>query len=174
MKPTSLIRDEALMALVAAADQAPAGDFVEVGVYQGGSAWWLADVARKAGRRLFLFDTFEGMPFSDPSVDHHRPGEFADCSLQAVRKAIPDAIFKVGVFPETLTDDVGPIALAHIDCDQYQSIRDCCEHLAPRMAPGGVMIFDDPDALSGALKAVEDSFPGRYFWGPSGKAWVTF
>jgi O-methyltransferase len=172
--PNSLIRDEALIALVAAAREAPPGDFVEVGVYRGGSAWWLSAVAADAGRRLFLFDTFEGMPFQNATVDHHRPGEFADCSLEAVRAAVPGAIFKVGVFPETLTDDVGPIALAHIDCDQYQSIRDCCERLAPRMVPGGVMIFDDPDALSGAKKALDDCFPGRYVWGPAGKARVTF
>lgn len=174
MRPTSLIRDAVLEELVDVARECPPGDFVEVGVYQGGSAFYLAEVARNTGRRLFLFDTFTGMPFQDAAVDHHRPGEFADCSLEAVQKSIPDAIYKVGVFPETLTPDVGPIALAHIDCDQYRSIWDCCERLSPLMVPGGVMVFDDPDALAGAKRALEDFFGDRYVWSSTGKARVTF
>ena len=46
MIPKSLIGNDALIALVAAAYAAPPGDFVEVGVFQGGSAWWLAGKAR--------------------------------------------------------------------------------------------------------------------------------
>jgi O-methyltransferase len=174
MRLTTLLRTAVIDELMDTARACPPGDLVEVGVYQGGSASCLAEVAREQGRRLFLFDTFAGMPHADYSIDHHKEGEFADVSLESIRAAIPDAIFRVGVFPETLTDDVGPIALAHVDCDQYKSIRDCCIHLAPRMVPGGIMIFDDPDALPGARKALEDSFPGRYTWSPAGKARVIF
>jgi len=172
--PRSLLRTICLDELRNTARAAPPGDLVEVGVWQGGSAEWLAMVAREQGRRLFLFDTFAGMPLCDETMDLHPIGDFADCSLAEVQAFIPDAIFKVGIFPETLTPDVGPIALAHIDCDQYQSIRDCCERLAPLMVPGAVMIFDDPDALPGAFKALEDCFGGRYQWSSEGKARVYF
>lgn len=158
---SSVINPGTLDALAAMARSVPAGDFVEVGVYKGGSAQRLAQVAREGGRRPFLFDTFAGIPCRDPAFDHHREGDFGDTDLELVRQLIPDAIFKVGVFPQTLTPDVGPIAFAHVDCDQYASVRDCCAHLGPRMVPGGVMWFDDPDALHGAMRAMQDVFGDR-------------
>jgi hypothetical protein len=86
MNPISVIGPRALDDLRAAASEAPPGDFVEVGVYKGGSAAVLAEVARARGRRLFLFDTFSGMPHSEQGVDHHVVGDFGSafpvCSRQ--------------------------------------------------------------------------------------------
>ena len=176
MTPRSVISPDLLNELIEEARRAPDGDFVEVGVYQGGSLSGLTQVAReKGGRRVFGFDTFTGIPFQLAGVDHHKVGDFGDTSLDAVRAAVPDAILVQGTFPDTLTDDVGPIALAHVDCDQYQSVRDCCTHLASRMVPGGVMIFDDPDCLAGAGKAVLEVFPQeRVAISPRGKWRVYF
>lgn len=175
MNPPSVIAPCFLSELAAEAERAPEGDFVEVGVYQGGSAAVLAEVARKRKARLWLFDTFAGIPFQKEGVDHHKPGDFCETSLELVKAAIPDAICVRGVFPETLTDDVGPIALAHIDCDQYQSVYDCCMQLEPRMVPGGVMWFDDPGCLQGASQAVLDAFPKeRIQYSPLGKWKVYF
>lgn len=153
----SLIGPQALQELEGAARLAPPGDIVEVGVYQGGSAAVLGRVALEQGRRLFLFDTFTGIPYRD-DVDHHNVGDFDDTSAEAVQAAVPHARIRAGLFPDTLTDEVGPIALAHIDCDQYRSVRACCEELGPRMVPGGVMVFDDPNVLDGAARAVRESF----------------
>lgn len=169
----SLIRLDVLDELADEARRAPVGDFVEVGVYQGGSAFVLGQVARKQKRRLFLFDTFSGMPHAEPG-DAHAIGDFADTSLEKVQAAIPDAICIAGVFPETLPDDLWPIALAHIDCDQYASVRACCERLADRMAPGGVMVFDDYDVLTAARRAVDEIFSGRVTFSNCGKARVRF
>jgi O-methyltransferase len=169
-----VISADTVTELVETARAAPAGDLVEVGVYKGGSASRLMEVAREQGRRLFLFDTFTGIPIADPQVDQHKVGDFGDTSLEAVRAAIPGAIFKPGIFPGTLTDEVGPIGLAHIDCDQYASVQACCSALAPRMAPGGVMVFDDYDALLGAARAVQEAFAGRVVISPRGKARVFF
>jgi O-methyltransferase len=175
MNPASLIAPNILHELLETARAAPPGDFVEVGVYQGGSAAYLAEAARESGRRLFLFDTFAGIPHANPEQgDAHKVGDFCDTSPDAVRAAIPEAIIRVGVFPDTLTDDVGPIALAHIDCDQFQSVRDCCIELAPRMVAGGVMIFDDYDCLEGARHAVDACFGERVEKSAEGKARVYF
>ncbi len=35
-----------------------------------------------------LFDTFEGIPNADPSVDMHHNGDFGDTSIEAVRELI--------------------------------------------------------------------------------------
>jgi predicted O-methyltransferase YrrM len=174
--PQSLIRADALNELVETARIAPPGDLVEVGVYRGGSAVALARVAREQKRRLYLFDTFTGIPCANPSVDEHKVGDFGDCSMDDVRAAIPEATIIVGVFPGTLkhVPELGPIALAHIDCDQYSSVRACCDWLDSKMAPGGVMVFDDYDCLPGAKKAVEEMFPGRARISAQGKARVTF
>jgi predicted O-methyltransferase YrrM len=172
--PASIISPDLVNELVETARAAPPGDLVEVGVYQGGSAAALGGVAREQGRRLFLFDTFSGIPHADPERDHHKVGDFADTSLDSVRAAIPDAICMPGVFPDTLTPDVGPIALAHVDCDQYASVRACCIALGPLMVPGGVMVFDDYDALQGARVAVDEVFGGRVQMSAKGKARVVF
>ena len=173
MNPASLIRPDALAELMETARAAPAGDLVEVGVYQGGSALALAEVAREQGRRLFLFDTFTGIPYAGWH-DRHVPGDFADTSLEAVTALIPWAEVVPGVFPTTLHEGVGTIALAHVDCDQYESVRACCEALAPRMAPGGVMVFDDYDVLPGARLAVDECYNGRVEISRQGKARVRF
>ncbi len=170
----SLINSATLDALVAAASAVPPGCFVEVGVYQGGSAQRLAQVAQAQGRRLVLFDTFTGMPFRDAERDVHREGDFADTSLEAVQALIPQAECRAGVFPATLTPDVQGIAFAHVDCDQYASVRDCCTHLGPRMVPGGVMWFDDPDVLPGAMQALRDCFGDRPRQHACGKWLVEF
>lgn len=172
--PPSLISENLRRDLVETARSAPPGDIVEVGVYQGGSAYQLAEVAREQGRRIFLFDTFTGIPMQGEH-DRHPVGDFGDTSLEAVKQAIPDAIFVVGTFPETLEGvDVGPIAFAHIDCDQYESVKACCVHLAPLMTRGGVMVFDDYAMLEGATLAVDEVFGQRVEKSPWHKARVRF
>lgn len=170
----SEIAADTISELAETARAAPPGDLVEVGVYKGGSASALAEVAKEQKRRLFLFDTFTGIPIADASVDRHKVGDFSDTSLEDVRAAIPEAIFKPGIFPGTMTDDVGPIGLAHVDCDQYASVQACCTALAPRMVEGGVMVFDDYDVLPGAKRAVDEAFAGRVKISARGKARVYF
>ena len=83
------------------------GDFWECGVYKGGTAAILAEIlarkAPKSGRRLNLFDTFEGMPETDPSRDLHKPGDFADTSIDAVRVR-PGTLTGIAEFSEHETD----------------------------------------------------------------------
>src|SRR5262245_1407026 len=172
--PVSVIRPDVLNELGQTARACPPGDLVEVGVYRGGSAAVLARVAREQGRRLILFDTFEGIPLAG-EFDHHKVGDFGDTSLEHVRAAIPDAEFVVGVFPESMRGvKFVPVALAHIDCDQYETIKACCEIFPVFMANGGVMIFDDYDVLWGARKAVNEAFNDRVQISAQGKARVWF
>jgi O-methyltransferase len=156
----SLINPEQLAHLVGVASATPPGDWAEVGVYQGGSAEKLAEAARAQGRRLWLFDTFTGIPCRHALDSHHKVGDFGDTSLEQVRARVPDAVFVAGDCRETLTrmPDV-PLAFVHVDCDQYESVRACIVELSPRMVAGGVMWFDDYRCLAGADLAV-DELPG--------------
>jgi hypothetical protein len=174
MNPQSLLSPNVLNELMETARAAPPGPLVEIGVYKGGSAAHLAQVAREQGRDLYLFDTFTGIPCQDQERDFHKVGDFSDTSLEAVRSEIPEAVCVAGVFPETLPDCVVGVALAHIDCDQYDSIIESCVALESRMAPGGVMVFDDYDVLPGAREAVELLYGKRVEISAQGKARVRF
>ena len=156
--PQSLVGSGLIEMMVELSSNAPPGCIVEVGVYHGGSAWHLAKVAKEQGREIHLFDTFSGIPCAEPE-DNHVVGDFNDADLDAVMVAIPDAKFHVGVFPETMPADMPPIAFAHIDCDQYASVKASIEHLGPLMVPGGIMHFDDYTCTRGATRAVNEAFP---------------
>lgn len=156
MRLESLVPMQTLQELVAKARSAPPGAFVEVGVYRGGSARLLHEVAVAQRRELHLFDTFEGIPFSAED-DKHRKGEFGDVDLPFMRRALPHATFHVGLFPDTLPNDLTQIAFAHVDCDQHDSVLACIGRLWPRLVPGAVMWFDDFE-LAGARRAILSRF----------------
>ena len=65
-----------------------------------------------------------------------------------------------GLFQDTLQVD-GPVALAHIDADWYDSVRTCLERIEPHLSPGGVLVIDDYDHWSGCRKAVDEYFADK-------------
>jgi len=142
---------------------------VEVGVFNGGSAWYLAEAARIKGDELHLFDTFSGIPFHDPN-DSNVTGEFPG-SYESVLEAIPDAHFHVGIFPETMPTDLKSVSFVHCDCDQYRSVRPVIDIFWPLLVPGGVMAFDDM-FTAGGRRAILETFPdigGEQGWWLVGK-----
>lgn len=146
------------------------GDFAECGVYTGGTANLLAHLLAEQDlhlKRLHLFDTFAGMPdISVPTRDYHNPGDFADTSLSFVRKRLGAygklCQFHVGTMPQTFVEvqDVQSYAFVHIDVDIYPSALECCQWFYPRMAFGGVIVFDDYGFFPyrNAIKAAVDEF----------------
>lgn len=154
MIPKSQLPDINLRELKELCELAPDGLILEIGVYKGGSAYALNEVAK--GRTLHLFDTFTGIPEKSP-VDQIHVGAFNDAVLSEVLPLFPDAVFHVGKFPDTLTDDVTGIAFVHVDCDQYLTCKLAIETLWPRMIEGGVMAFDDYP-FEGIKKAIHEKF----------------
>lgn len=164
----SLVNRENIAQMLAVAAGTPPGMFIEVGVYQGGTAWHLAKLAEEQKRKIMLFDTFAGIPFADPGMgDKHIVGDFSDASYEKVRDAIPYAAVVKGIFPDCVPKEppgyviVPDVAFAHLDVDQYQSYIDCCTYLSQYMLPGGIMWFDDCDHLDGARRAVLEVFGPR-------------
>ncbi len=171
MKPTSLVGEHTIAEMLKHAETTPAGCFVEVGVYKGGTAWHLNELAKKQQRKLYLYDTFCGMPYRDETVDSHRVGDFGDTTQSEVAAAIPEAIISAGIFPLSALV-MEPVAFAHLDCDQYQSVKDSVIYLLPLMVQGGIIWFDDPFCLDGATKALKELFT-HYQVAECGKAYVT-
>ena len=146
------------------------GNFWECGVYKGGTARMLAALLAAHAHpatKLHLFDTFSGMPETDAKLDLHKKGDFSDTSLEAVRRAVgtPERVeFHPGWIPDTFRQAPNvPVAFAHVDVDIYQSIRDCCHFIYPRLAIGAPLIFDDYGFPScpGARKAVDEFFADK-------------
>lgn len=143
------------------------GDIWECGVYKGGTAAMMAAVLRDSARpdkKLFLFDTFQGMPETDAKKDLHRQGDFRDTSIEAVRAYVGNddlCVFRPGFIPDTFKDlESATIAFAHIDLDIYKSILDCLNFVWPRLSFGGFLVFDDYGFPScpGARAAVDEFF----------------
>lgn len=145
------------------------GDVWECGVYKGGTAAMLAALLQEKAptKRLYLFDTFEGMPETDAEKDWHKKGDFSDTSRESVTAYVghPDlCVVRQGFIPTTFAGlETAQIALAHIDVDIYKSIIDSLEFIWPRLSLGGFVIFDDYGfrTCPGARAAVDDFFRGR-------------
>lgn len=152
------------------------GQWYEAGVYKGGTAMLLAKLLEEKARhkqtRLHLFDTFEGMPETDPRIDILKKGTFKDTSLETVMSQIRTLIsdfniveFHKGFIPATFNGlESHHISFAHIDVDLYRSVIDCCNFIYPRLQNGGFMVFDDYglSRCPGARKAVDEFFREKH------------
>jgi hypothetical protein len=149
-----LVGNDTLEEMCRVLRECPPGCVVEVGVYQGGSARWLYEVCEEQHRSLFLYDTFRGIPFQGPG-DSHKVGDFGDTDIETVSKMLPKSVVIQGVFPDSMVK-MPRVAFAHLDCDQYKSIKDAIYALTPLMVEGGIMWFDDVGCLDGANKAFNE------------------
>lgn len=150
------------------------GDVVECGAARGGSAALMVLTLQRLGarRKIWLFDTFEGLPAptaNDPDF------ELADLftgtcvgTLDEVRELFhrlnltQDAEFVKGLFQHTLpVTPISHIALLHIDGDWYESVKVCLDQLYDKVVPGGVIQFDDYGYWQGARRAVDEFFEQR-------------
>lgn len=166
------------------------GDFVECGVWKGGSSMMIAHTlkARKSvDRNIFLYDTFEGM--STPSdMDISYAGESAAALLSTQQKNDKDSIwcfspidevkknieltgypvellkFVKGKVEDTLLHTLpGKISLLRLDTDWYESTRKEMEILYPLLEEKGVLIIDDFGHWEGAKKAVTEYFNAQSY-----------
>lgn len=126
------------------------GDFLEVGVWRGGSGCLLAMASQRPGRRVLLADTFEGVVKAGELDTRYSGGEHSDTDIDLVnalvaRCGVIDRVETLkGVFPEFNSERVGErLALLHIDVDVYESARSVLEWALPRLQIGAVVVFDD-------------------------------
>jgi len=151
------------------------GDIVECGTARGGSAALMGLVMREFGgsqRRLFVFDTFEGLPpptEEDPDFDI-ASGYTGTClgTLEDVENTfrnfgiINNTVFVKGLFQDTLrSTPISSIALLHIDGDWYDSVKTCLNELYDKVEIGGTIQIDDFGFWKGARKAVTEFFNER-------------
>jgi len=148
------------------------GDIVECGVARGGSSALLGMALERTGqtdRRLWLLDSFEGMP--EPSVERDADYEEArkyvgTCRgdeaevVDLVRRLAPriEAVTVVGRYEETLPTATLPpsVAVLHVDCDWYDPVKLVLNTFWSRVSPGGVVQIDDYFGWKGCRRAVDE------------------
>jgi hypothetical protein len=143
------------------ADSVP-GHFAEVGVYRGNSAAVLAHYARRFGRIVYLFDSFEGFDARDlTGIDADRRKDFAQTSLDLVRSLVGDeaVTYIEGYFPESVPRQLADAAfsIVSIDCDLYQPIKASLEFFYSRLSAGGMLLLHDNSSghFAGARQAID-------------------
>jgi len=164
------------------------GDFVECGVWRGGSAMIIASTLAKLqsqDRKIYLYDTFSGM--TQPSEEdfdlfkkkkaeekwqkeqraEHNQWDFA--SLEEVKKNMQlteypqeKLVFVKGKVEETIPKTIpAEIALLRLDTDWHASTKHELEELFPVLKKGGVLIVDDYGHWAGSKKAVDEYFSDK-------------
>jgi len=167
------------------------GDFVECGVWRGGSMMAAMLTLLQLGdtsRHFYLYDTYEGMtPPTNKDVTHNndsasdllamsekdKEGRSYWCvaGLNDVQRNVfstgypKDKIhFIKGRVEDTLPATLpGRIALLRLDTDWYESTYHELTHLYPLLCSNGVLIIDDYGFWQGCRKAVDDYFAKQPF-----------
>jgi predicted O-methyltransferase YrrM len=142
-----------LYQLAKAVQQIP-GDIAELGVYKGGTAHIILEATRGTDKKLFLFDTFEGLPptgvLAIEKDNIENKDSFSNNSVELVKDFLSQksdfarVIFKKGFFPQTAHGlESNKFSLVYLDADLYQSMKDGLEFFYPRMNKGGIIVIDD-------------------------------
>lgn len=154
-------------------------NLAEVGVYKGGTSFFMASLAEQLNLqlRLYCFDTFEGHAAEDinKSVEiAHIPGTFNDTSFEAVKGYLSQFknvdVYK-GRFQDTspVLDDAR-MCFVHLDMDIYEPTIFALRFFSERLVCGGVILLDDYgfETCPGIERAVNEFLLGNtnYFGNP--------
>lgn len=159
------------------------GCIVECGVWRGGSMMAIARALLNRGimdRKLYLFDTFQGMPapcekdrhFDDDVRAQYEAAQFSNregsswcyAPLEEVRRNLESTGYPTenlhfipGKVEDTLpVTDVPEIAMLRLDTDFYESTKAEMEYLYPKLTSGGILLLDDYYNWLGSKDAVDE------------------
>ncbi|MEM9256675.1 MAG: TylF/MycF/NovP-related O-methyltransferase [Pseudomonadota bacterium] len=155
------------------------GSVVECGCWKGGATVNLSRVCAITGRKLIVYDSFEGLP---PPVDGDfvaerafrkgfMPGAFAG-QLEEVREnvrkygSINSTEFVKGWYEDTLPHHEGPIAMMFLDVDFCASLHDCLINLWPHVVKGGFVFLDEYLNLPYCAVFFSEKYWDKYFASP--------
>lgn len=160
------------------------GVLVECGVYKGGTSAMMI-MAASPGRRLWMFDSFEGLPeptAEDGAMAKEYSGDRNSGALAPIDRCVGplDVVHELfferlhvdrsrieirkGWFQDTLPiarREIGPIAVLRLDGDWYDSTNVCLENLYDNVVDGGFVIIDDYQYWEGCKRAVGEFIASR-------------
>jgi O-methyltransferase len=169
VKPYTLCGNRRLRTLAQLArqinDHGIAGDIVECGTCNGGSAALLATFLGER-RHLWLYDSFQGMP-GTVAKDGEEARQYEGACVGQVER-VKEVLGKVGTRPDQYTIRKGwfqdtfrqelpeRVALLHCDADFYDSVLLTLETFYPRIPAGGCVVLDDFGYWEGSREAFYD------------------
>jgi O-methyltransferase len=142
------------------------GDLAEFGTASGFTASVIArtmvELEKRLARKLWLFDSFEGLPEATADADRSNPhvsagvwgeGKCTGLTAEGLHRQISTILdpshirIEKGWFADTMknVEDSARFALVHVDGDLYQSAIDCLSPMFERrlLSPGAIIVFDD-------------------------------
>lgn len=144
------------------------GDFVELGCYKGDTSLLLAEVLKGSDKKLWLYDSFEGLPEKSTFDNSPLGKDFVSGELAVTKREVKERflraglkvpIIKKGWFSDFSFDDLPEkIAFCFLDGDFYESIRDGLKLIENKMSDDSILIVHDygNPALPGVKKAVDE------------------
>lgn len=148
------------------------GDFIETGVWKGGSTIFMRGALRAFGdetRKVWVADSFQGLP--PPKIDKY-PADAGDThftieELQITEEQVRRNFsgyglldervkFLKGWFSDTLpTAPIEKLSILRLDGDMYESTMDALVNLYDKLSIGGYIIVDDY-CIPSCAKAITD------------------
>lgn len=136
------------------------GDFIETGVWRGGTCIYARAILmahHQPTRRVFVADSFRGLPPPDPenypadANDPHSTFAALSVSREEVERNFrryglldENVVFVEGWFKDSLpTAPIEKIAVLRLDGDMYESTIQALNALYHKVSPGGFVIIDD-------------------------------
>ena len=164
------------------------GDFVECGVFRGGSLVILSQYAEKYSLncKIYGFDTFEdGFSSSSLSdkditlqgekVKFKKTGNNFYPTVQEVKNNLKKFFNEDKYFPKLIKGDVlqtlknpenlpEKISILRLDTDLYLTTKLQLEVLFPKLVSGGILHIDDYGICPGVRTAVDEYFENQKIW----------
>ena len=173
---TTIAHTEAeILAVATAVLSAPReipGCLVEAGCFKGGSTAKFSLVAKLSGRKLYAFDSFEGLPDNDEQHGKTISGDgthFVKGNYLGTLEEVQATIRKwgdinsteciKGWFDNTMPTFKEQIVAAYVDVDLVSSTKTCLKYLFPLLQPGSILFSQD-----GHLPLIIECLQDRKTW----------
>ncbi|MBQ6355240.1 class I SAM-dependent methyltransferase [Candidatus Saccharibacteria bacterium] len=149
--------------------QTQTGDLAEFGCYRGDTSLLLQKLLQNsATRRLWLYDSFAGLPEKSPEDRSAAGDAFKQGELNVTKREVIEKFkrhnLRLPIIKKAFFEDLQPtdlpekIAFAFLDGDLYASIKISLKLTIPRLAENGIIIvhdYNNPE-LPGSAKAVDE------------------
>src|SRR5450432_2735554 len=153
------------------------GDICQFGVAQGSTSALMANEISTTDKKLWLFDSFEGLPrptdkdvliddiFNLGSMENYtgtmatKPEEVV-CRLKSISFPLSRVQIVPGFIENTIHKAALPktVCFSYVDFDFYEPIKIALEFLHERMPVGGHIVVDDYGYFSAGAKTAVDEF----------------
>lgn len=149
------------------------GDVVEFGCNCGTTSVFLQNYLEGTNRKLYIYDSFEGLPRKDKKDLCKEGAHLTQGSCKTSQEYLENNLKQYCITQPTvykswfkdIPDDKLPekIAFAFFDGDFYSSIMDSFEKVYDRMSVGGYILIHDYEypPLPGVKKACDDFLKGK-------------